>query len=101
MITLYSPESTGLNKIILQLKDQNNKVFNNQSDFNFENWKYDALSDPLSKLGGTTENAAKKDIVLLAILTALSAIIKNYKVDHTMRYVRTRKHETNRYEHII
>ena len=80
------PEGTDLNKIIHQLNQSKIAANSNQSDFHFEEWIFGALPELLSKLMAQLETSSKKDTALLAILTVLSAIIKNYKVDYDGKF---------------
>ena len=76
------PEGTDLNKIIHLLNQSKKVTTSNQSDLHFEEWIFAALPEPLPKLMKQLESSSKKDTALLTILTILSAIIKNYKVDY-------------------
>jgi hypothetical protein len=71
---------TDLNEIISRLNQERNVLQTRTNNFHFEEWIFDALPDLLPKLLADIPSNVKKDTTLLAVLTVLSAIIKDYFV---------------------
>lgn len=72
------PVGTELNEIISRLNQERNSEQRKKNNFHFEEWIFDALPNPLPKLLAEMPSSVKKDTTLLAVLTVLSAIIKDY-----------------------
>jgi len=69
---------TDLNEIISHLNQERKSLQTKQSYFHFEEWIFNALPNLMPKLIAEMPSNVKKDTTLLAVLTVLSSIIKDY-----------------------
>lgn len=80
MNNLSIPEGTDLNDIISKINDSRGSIHIDQHDLYFPDWIFDAMPGPLPQLFKEYKSNAKKDTTLLALVSILSALIKDYFV---------------------
>lgn len=78
MNNILIPVGTDLNKIIDQLNQEQKALNTNKQDFNFEQWIFEAMPEPMPKMLAELKSNVKKDTSVLATLVVLSALMKDY-----------------------
>lgn len=74
------PEGTNLNDMIAAFNNSNEPIKLDEKTLMFDSIIYDNLPSPLNGIKDLIKKPAQRDMVLMAILTILSGILKNYKV---------------------